>query len=1542
MANAQLVAISAINENGVTTVESPYLVGTHTQLKFSVTSGVNRKIEVLINNVDGEIIHHDIKEIVEISDKFIIDGVTYFGFEFVTERLADGMYVAKIKVFEGGTVISDSEEEVVIDTVAPVIDGEFFWNSYYKAIHTDGKLIVSVSSTHSAGFPSVDMGSSGFDRGTFTSEYIDGDNDGEVYATQPLNLTDEGKLIIGKGTYGSVNSNYIPNNTRREMKLTFTVYDRAGNSSERSTNVYVSTKHPKKPTPYAVYTGADVNLDGNSKFYGFESYSAGMVAPSNPIRMIYRADKREYVGGGGDADIYGGFIRSRNVSRPSYLAHVDDSYVYFDMTGSTEGRELNYSQYWVRGINSWKLSGYLAHDLTLPDELKPPKGVRVDYWLESEAKWNTGVKYTNKDATNDRTDKITKARIIVEPRVYDQKFSFFNTSCIVNPNDDSCEVQLDLPFPGNDINVYSRHNYIVGIGNNLISPYVSSLWYYDGAPAEIVEEGMLNDEHNKTLSFTAKKKYTNRAWGTSQLRDMKLRAKSQSGQKIDLQRTAFTTLANQNYEQLGNASFDYRSLEDGIYSFYAYVEDGFYNTVRHRREHLLYEGIVVDGSPPKILSNFNGREIDSLSEIQIELKDTSDSEIESILLSGGPQSAIISVPVKQLSENLYKLEYIYIKPSEGQDYQLTIIARDAKGNKGTLEGSFSYVPRIVDVEDTSIAAVASPLRSANGRASNRIVTPQIKDKDGSVARGNHIVFFSLDSEADMALIVNGKKVVPGGIQEFLINLSLNNHKIALEVHPENTGEESSQKYEIHIPDIKINVCPEDFEQQESDCVRISIGSTAKHCNSPYELQEDECRTLLQYPLEIECKGGYDRVNDICRGQYEARPVLTCPDRHGLTQDSKCINTTYTAAMPCLNGNDDAYESGMCSGTNDNFVPTGTFCDGHDMSNGEYCTDGQCYTYDSELNACKISTSGIPFNKCNSGELIGNTCIVNHEYQMNLSCDEGFTRNNDQCERLDIIDSRYICDDEFELSGEYCLKAEFVSFIGCPSTHAFVNDRCHELVPVSISCEPGYEWDGAACSQTISEPANPFCHGEDELIDGVCNEEFERPADERCPEDYSWNGNNCEFTNPLTNHPDWAVIVQPEMNCSAGQVLDRERQKCVDIEPTTIPASERCPISTPDYDEGTNTCFRTERRVATPIDGCPVEFTLFQGLCYQTTNYICPTPVIVMGEGLDRFERMIYSRPELVSNNMCIYEEAMLCTTRNRDLGTLKKSKNIGISRPHWDCGIVFAPDFRSPAKLSCDGSRGIESCTPEQIRPIEQILTCPVGYTLNTGTNQCERRIVSPREYYCANDWVGPDSGNQCTRYKETYPGKICSSPFKMFHEERNLAFCGIERYSDKEKYCETGRYDEGHCIGRRPSTTYYQCNDGWKLEDQLCFSDVFVDEIRECNQGTQFDRERCQMPFPQDGVGLCPDDWLSDIDDCTRETRLDAQLFCDVGELINNRCHNTVFDDLNADCNIDEELNDGVCEKMHGVPFIPNCNSPFAILNNQTCQHKVIIPVFN
>ena len=1434
-ANADIVRIEQLSIDAEPSALTAPYISSSPSTRIYISTGTGRSVRAQIKDIDGLIVASRETLNVDYGDTFDVDSVTHYGAVFTFDNLDDGIYTV---IVEHGNFNLDGDiitttHSLLVDTAPPSISGEFSWESSsnaYWTTHTDGKLIISLAGARQAGFPVGLAGLSGYSHATFTSEFLDGPNAGEIHADNlPAQLTNDGRLIIGIGVDGSISTSYVPANTASQMRFTYRLFNRAGLSTERSVDLYVATKATQtKPQPYGVFTGEAVLLDGIPALSGFVPYTANMEVSSNPVRMIYRANRSHYYGGGGEADIYGGWVNGARST--SHVVHIDDNYLYFDVTGSTNGSKINESAFFIRDLASWRRH-FFEHQLTLSDSIRPPVAKSISYYQQGADRWfshpSSLTTYITKDNIATDSDFITKIRISADPRAYEQRFSYdfnrdgnrYRGNCIIQPDDTECEVDVNLPYPGPEISTYHNRHRILGIPNGLLSDELVSNWMYDGSPASVQESTIEHDPLLKTITFTLEKSFINRIWSNSQIRLVKLNAAPGSDPLQRINMPLIETVSQQlDGTQHNTYTFSYGSLPDGEYSFYAYVEDGFSSTsFRHKREHSILSVTALDQTPPVITTNITNTPITSLTDIRVMLNDSSEASISSMLITGGPDGISFALPHNLIALKQYRPQYIFINPTEDEPYTLTINAKDAAGNHSTSTEPFFYQPQFTRLPDTRLPAVASLLRNPEGVPNNILVTPQIRNSEGVVARGVHKVFFTLTPSAEADLNVNGQSVSPGQTISFDSNLSATNHRLRLEVFPVTGGQTTENDFQIHIPNIKVTLCPVGFTESGTKCIFLQFTPTTLVCPPSFALNGNRCETNINYEPITSCAEGYTLDGLVCKGSYTIPPVSTCPTGYGLLDESTCRRISTTKATPCQGS--DVLEDGMCKSTEGQYTNTSLYCSGQDVSAGPHCENDICTIYNPTWNACEVVTPVSSNRECSSGTMVAGQCVVPHEYTLNASCPFGYNREGLNCTRLEIVEPIKSCDTGWDLSSTNCVRLEYAEFTSCPSSHALISGRCHHLQDVNITCPETFTWDGNSCSRVVVDSATPVCPQSYEWSGTTCRRQETEQATPICESTYTWDGDSCSRTITQTAAPvcqagyTWnpalSTCQKPEFIeriavCEDGQTSSGET--C--LEDVSQPAVITC---TAGYTWNGTSCAQTQTSSATPQCQTGYSWSPTNSRCERTENTTA-TPVCPPGH--------VWSS----SNSRCEQAQTQSATP------------------------VCPASYTWSVSNARCERPES-QSATP----------SCASGYTWNGSTCTKSEAIVATPNCASGYSW----NGSTCAKSESTGATPNCASGYSW-----NGSTCAKSESTPATPNCPSGYAWNGSTCAKSESTAATpNCPSGYAWNGSTCAKSESTAATPSCTSGYSWNGSTCAKTETAEATTACPSGFTLSYDgqNCTR-----------------------------------------------------------------------------
>ncbi len=140
----------------------------------------------------------------------------------------------------------------------------------------------------------------------------------------------------------------------------------------------------------------------------------------------------------------------------------------------------------------------------------------------------------------------------------------------------------------------------------------------------------------------------------------------------------------------------------------------------------------------------------------------------------------------------------------GQEYTITVTAKDAQGNSTTKSQKFGLTPAsLVSLADIKTFAVAQSLKDKSD-----VPLALVKFKgaltDGQTqSRGNQSGYITLRSDSAFAVIFNGLLVQPGETKDVVIPLDAAG-QASLPIYPATSGVAGKSSYMIDIPQLTVN------------------------------------------------------------------------------------------------------------------------------------------------------------------------------------------------------------------------------------------------------------------------------------------------------------------------------------------------------------------------------------------------------------------------------------------------------------------------------------------------------------------------------------------------------------------------------------------------------------------------------------------------------------------------------------------------------------------------------------------------------------------
>jgi len=404
-ARADVAALSYPDPGGAmqTVAPSKQYLNLAGPLSLYLTAGLDRKVGYVITDTAGQVVTEGVSDLITPSDILTVLGQTYYGKVLtVPETLAEGHYtLAALILTGGGAEVSRQSVPLVVDRTGPTV-GKMYYN---KSLLSDNRLI----GNHANNFITVDnIGDlSGIESVTFESY---DPSTGEIFCSKPAWYSSADNTVgIGNGTHNSAGQypGYLP---VRDGPLgwRFIVKDKCGNETRISRVIRYNGMPGPFPELVAVY-----NPDNTTEFIpgsglvGYEAYTPGMTTYANPVKLLYRLLRSNWVGENPD---YG-------ISAPT-VVHIDANYVYCLFTVPFIQPFINSHEYVFSSPGTSANEYYVTYNLKLADSApKSPVLISQEIYRDDTG-WDGPVNGRTLVREYTTPVNVSKIRCVVEPRPY--------------------------------------------------------------------------------------------------------------------------------------------------------------------------------------------------------------------------------------------------------------------------------------------------------------------------------------------------------------------------------------------------------------------------------------------------------------------------------------------------------------------------------------------------------------------------------------------------------------------------------------------------------------------------------------------------------------------------------------------------------------------------------------------------------------------------------------------------------------------------------------------------------------------------------------------------------------------------------------------------------------------------------------------------------------------------------------------------------------------------------------------------------------------
>ena len=749
-AHAGLAALSYTDTNSesVTVGPAQQWINPTGEMSVYLTGGLERKVGYVLLDAGGHAVAEAVSDsIITGADQFTVLDQTYYGKVLtIPSGLSEGDYTLKARIFDGQGVLVSSQDIVLTVDRTPPEAGDLWWYAYgCDCSIMNNELVGTFESRYIKVHEVSDA--IGVSRVQFESFYPDS---GQVYKSTAAcyNAAAE-EAVIGDGTNGCINNNLLPP-IDGPLGVRFIVYDKAGNKTVAQATVRYNGQHNPAPELIAIYNpNVTTEFIPGSGLVGFEAYTPGMTTYANPVQLLYRLARANWVGDNPDygLDVKGGT-----------QVYLDSDYVYFKITRAYSSYPQYDNTYSFYSPRYW-LTHYSQFDLVLADTA--PQSPNFVSWetYQSDIGWS-GL------ATGDLYRKfntpvvISKIRVVVEPRDYPQVFVDPGSgSCTIPAGATECTLNTNITENPGNTSLYHTYCYVKKDDGSLQSPYKHTALIYDLQPPSITSYNL--DRSSKTVTFLADELNAGAIWGSVRVASGWVMAHNLvTGEDVKVNGTV-TALGGTTYQ----IDTNYASLPEGNWQFTLWAKDYYGNTGS-----LSAETVVLDQTAPQVgvykdaVQLADHGEVTSLGQISITLSDNVDQnpELTSVRLEGGPQGETVTLTHRPQG-GTYVLEYPVMFPSQGQEYNLVVSALDASGNVATRTVPFNYVPPQVNLSSLGHETLNLPVLPANvvhADGTNALVSEAIEVEDTPIS-GTYDLLVVVGSSATTAVVVNGVTVAPG-------------------------------------------------------------------------------------------------------------------------------------------------------------------------------------------------------------------------------------------------------------------------------------------------------------------------------------------------------------------------------------------------------------------------------------------------------------------------------------------------------------------------------------------------------------------------------------------------------------------------------------------------------------------------------------------------------------------------------------------------------------------------------------------------------------
>ncbi len=772
-AQAQIYELAFTDTNNATVVKSPSLSWYNPKGTITVThiAGLDRKVKLEL--LQGTtVVNTQTSALLTVANRITAsDGQAFYGVKFTLPAPADSNYILRSTVFDvNGVQVSSNSYAFNIDTAPPTITGDFTfarggWSYGFIDCFGPDNIGNTISIT----------GITDAASGLASAKYVVIDAQG-VERTSSVNMTSNSPASITIGTSQASAASLAPIN-QQEYDIGVRVYDSAGNVALKTRKSKIDRALP----PIAVEVW-------NSALSTWQPYATS-TSYENPIKARVKFSKTSFTS-----------VNGTTYGYPFGYTNSDANSAYIEFSAAVPSGSASYMNFQTYA-GAYQNFYYTAFNNTVTlagSAERGPEYVSSRFGLASEP----GVMRNGSGMNLSHPDTFDRYEATVESRTYDQVVSMNGKTCNIPAGSTSCTLN-----PGYSVTAgrgYAPLTLSIRNAANTIGMTPTYLYIYWDMNKPVIDSFDINP---------ATKRANLRVIDNDRINNWQLSMWDTGTFSVVAQNSGGTTtslpLARSVDEDFKTKyrEFNYAALADGVYSLTATATD----TYGNKAESSPITGIVIDNTAPAIAFNYNGAavpaSINKITDLRVILTDTVDSAplVTAMTLAGGPINDALQLGFSKQS-NGWAPEVPRMFPTleAGQEYTLTVTAKDAQGNSTTKIQKFGLTPaNLVSLADIKTFAVAQSLKDKSDVPLALVRFKGALTDGQTQSRGNQSGYITLRSDSAFAVIFNGLTVQPGETKDVVIPLDATG-QASLPIYPATSGVAGKSSYMIDIPQLTVN------------------------------------------------------------------------------------------------------------------------------------------------------------------------------------------------------------------------------------------------------------------------------------------------------------------------------------------------------------------------------------------------------------------------------------------------------------------------------------------------------------------------------------------------------------------------------------------------------------------------------------------------------------------------------------------------------------------------------------------------------------------